>query len=150
MSTLGRLSLLGSTLVLVLVCSGGAQQPVPAVRHIPAATVSAAFEKGGTLLARDGRNYAISAGHRDAGGEAELHKFDADIFYVLQGTAMFVTGGAMVEPRQTSPEEVRGASIQGGDRRALAKGDVIVVPAGVPHWFSQVSGRFDYFVVKVR
>jgi len=26
---------------------------------------------------------------------------------------------------------------------------VIVVPAGVPHWFKEVRGSIDYYVVKV-
>jgi quercetin dioxygenase-like cupin family protein len=28
------------------------------------------------------------------------------------------------------------------------KGDVVVVPAGVPHWFKEVRGPFLYFVCK--
>jgi len=46
--------------------------------------------------------------------------------------------------------EIRGASISGGDERHLSKGDVIIVPHGVPHWFKQVDAPLTYYVVKVR
>ena len=48
------------------------------------------------------------------------------------------------------PDEIRGSSISGGETRQLAKGDVVIVPAGVPHWFKEVSNPFLYYVVKAR
>ncbi len=107
----------------------------------------AAFAKGQPLAESD--TYKVHASRRDAPGEAEVHARDIDIFYVLDGAATLVTGGTTVEGRTVAVDEVRGARIQGGTARALAKGDVIVIPAGVPHWFSEVNGTFLYYVVKV-
>jgi quercetin dioxygenase-like cupin family protein len=42
-----------------------------------------------------------------------------------------------------------GTDIKGGDTHHLSKGDVIVVPAGVPHWFKEVPHSVSYYVVKV-
>jgi glc operon protein GlcG len=56
----------------------------------------------------------------------------------------------MVEAKTTAPGEVRGSGIDGGDTQTLTKDDVIIVPAGVPHWFKDVQGIFFYFVVKVQ
>ena len=67
---------------------------------------------------------------------------------MLDGTATLVTGGAVVEPKTTEPGQVRGPQIQGGETRQLRRGDVVVVPAGVPHWFKEVPAPFLYFVVK--
>ena len=47
------------------------------------------------------------------------------------------------------PGEISGETITGGTPHKLVKGDVVVVPAGVPHWFNEVSGTFLYFVIKV-
>ena len=69
---------------------------------------------------------------------------------VRGGKATFVTGGNAVETKNIAADEIRGSSIQGGDTREIAEGDVIVVPNGVPHWFKQISGPFTYYVVKVR
>jgi len=56
----------------------------------------------------------------------------------------------VVEGKNTAADEVRGSSINGGNTRKIAKGDVIVVPAGTPHQFKEVSSPFLYYVVKVR
>jgi len=55
-----------------------------------------------------------------------------------------------VDGRPTAEDEIRGASIENGTTRHLAEGDVMVVPNGVPHWFSEVSAPLLYYVVKVR
>jgi glc operon protein GlcG len=98
----------------------------------------------------DGRNYMVHASHRDAAGMAEVHELDADIIYVLDGTATLITGGTAENLKPTAPNELRGSGIRGGETRRIAKGDVLIVPKGTPHWFQEVSGPFNYYVVKVR
>ena len=109
--------------------------------------VATAFAKGVPLL--ENGEYKIHASRRDAPGMAEVHVRDTDIVYVLEGSATLVTGGAVVSGRTTATDEIRGASIAGGDTRQLAKGDVVVVPNGTPHWFRDVKGPLLYYVVKV-
>jgi quercetin dioxygenase-like cupin family protein len=81
---------------------------------------------------------------------AEVHTLDADIIHVLDGTATFVTGGTVENGKSTSPGEIRGTAIRNGEERRIMKGDVLIVPAGTPHWFKDVPGPLDYYVVKVR
>jgi len=111
-----------------------------------------AFAKGSVLLddANGSRNYMVHASHRDGPGMAEVHGLDTDIIYVLNGTATIVTGGTITAPKTTAPNEIRGSGVDGGREQRLSRGAVLVVPSGVPHWFRQVDGAFDYFVVKVR
>jgi glc operon protein GlcG len=119
------------------------------VRYVPADQVAAAYrrgESGDTVVSGDA--YRVKASRRDAPGEPEIHLTEADIFYVLDGQATLVTGGELIEPRNLTPSEIRGSSIRGGTERQLAHGDVIAVPAGVPHWFKQVTAPFRYYVVK--
>jgi quercetin dioxygenase-like cupin family protein len=47
-------------------------------------------------------------------------------------------------------EEVRGGAIVGGETRHLKAGDVIIIPNGVPHAFTEVEPSFWYLNVKVR
>ena len=109
--------------------------------------------KPGTLVTAP--NLSILIAHRDGPGMVELHEKETDTIYVLGGSATFVTGGTMIGGSVTAPTrpneggQQRGSDIQGGDAHALVKGDVIVVPAGVPHWFKEVRGSIDYYVVKV-
>ncbi|PYV39252.1 MAG: hypothetical protein DMG09_09675, partial [Acidobacteria bacterium] len=55
--------------------------------------VAEAFAKGAVLF--DGSDkYMVHASRRDGPGMAEVHVRDADIIYVQEGSATFVTGGA--------------------------------------------------------
>jgi glc operon protein GlcG len=108
--------------------------------------VAAAFAKGEPLLEVPG--YKVHASRRDAPGVAEVHLFETDVFYVLEGEATLVTGGTVVDPAESEPGQIRGSAITGGVENHLAKGDVIVIPHHEPHWFKEVTAPFVYFVVK--
>jgi glc operon protein GlcG len=114
--------------------------------HIQREAVNAAFQRNGSLFETAG--FKVNASRRDGPGEAEVHEQDTDVFYVVKGTATFVAGGKLVDGKATGPGEVRGARLEGGEARQLAPGDVVVVPAGTPHWFQSVPGPFEYYVVK--
>jgi quercetin dioxygenase-like cupin family protein len=110
-------------------------------------SVSAKLAKGGQFLKTD--TYAVSASHRDKAGQVEVHDKETDIFYVTDGAATFLTGGTMTGVKDTSPGQHLGTDIRGGETHNLSKGDVMVVPAGMPHWFQKVPDHVSYFVVKV-
>jgi glc operon protein GlcG len=118
------------------------------VTFIDQQMVTTGFEKG-TVLASKG-NYLNHASHREMDGIAEIHTLDTDLIYMLEGSATFVTGGSVPDAKPTEPNELRGSAIVGGESRRIAKGDVVVVPAGVPHMFTKVQGPLNYYVVKVR
>ncbi|HXS78897.1 MAG TPA: cupin domain-containing protein [Gammaproteobacteria bacterium] len=103
--------------------------------------------KGGSLATAP--NLSITVAHRAEPGMVEVHDKETDTFYVLDGSATIVTGGTMVGGSVTGPGQHRGTDITGGQARRLAKGDVMVIPAGVPHWFKEVPSSIDYYVVKV-
>jgi mannose-6-phosphate isomerase-like protein (cupin superfamily) len=103
--------------------------------------------KGGTLVTAPDLTVLIS--HRASPGEVEIHDKETDTFYVLDGSATLVTGGTMVGGRVTAANQHRGKSITGGETHPLTKGDVVVIPAGIPHWFKEVPRSIDYYVVKV-
>ncbi len=108
--------------------------------------VDAAFAKDGTLTETSG--YKVNASRRDAPGQAEIHTRATDVIYVVEGSATFVTGGTAIDPKEIAPNEIRGRAIEGGEAHQIGKGDVVVVPAGLPHWFKEVRGPFLYFVCK--
>jgi mannose-6-phosphate isomerase-like protein (cupin superfamily) len=103
--------------------------------------------KGGSLTTAP--NLSITIAHRTEPGMVEVHDKETDTFYVLDGSATIVTGGTMVGGSVTGPGQHRGTDITGGQAQRLAKGDVMVIPAGVPHWFKEVPSSIDYYVVKV-
>ena len=95
-------------------------------------------------------NHLAMVGHREGDGEAEVHDVQADFFFVQGGEATLILGGEMVGGRTTAPGETRGPSIKGGQRHALAAGDVVHIPAKLPHQLLIPAGKnFTYFVIKV-
>ena len=106
------------------------------VTYVPHDKVSAVMAKGGSII--DDHGLVVLAQRRGA-GEVEWHEHTNHVFIIVEGEAMFVTGGTMVNPRNTDPGQIRAANVQGGQVHHLTKGDVITVPAKTPHWFKEVS-----------
>ena len=104
------------------------------------------FVKGGAL--GSGSDYSANIARRTGPGQVEVHDKETDIFYVVDGEATFVTGGRMIGGTLARPNQWLGTSIEGGETRQLKKGDFIVIPAGVPHWFKDVPQSVNYYVVK--
>jgi len=80
------------------------------------------------------------------------------IFLVLDGAGTLVTGGKLTNPTPLSSDDPdlklvgsgsRGKGIQNGQSRRINKGDVVVIPAGVPHGFSAIEKSITYEVVRV-
>lgn len=93
--------------------------------------------------------YTVTCSNRTGPGVVEIHIKETDVIYVLDGAATFVTGGTAQNVKKDNPLQPRGTDIQGGESHHLVKGDVIVVPAGQPHWFKEVPASVSYYVVKV-
>ncbi len=121
----------------------------PGVAFFDKERVKSSFEKGAVLFDNSSK-YMVHTSRRESAGMAEVHEKDADIIYVQDGSATFVTGGTVVEGKPTAPDEIRGKEITGGETRTISKGDVIIVPAGTPHWFKEVPAPITYYVVKAR
>jgi mannose-6-phosphate isomerase-like protein (cupin superfamily) len=107
--------------------------------------------KGGFETLADFGTHNIMLALRHGNGQAEWHEKMADVFVVRSGTATVVVGGEMVDGKTTAPGEMRGSSIRGGERQALAPGDAVHIPAKTPHQILMKDGdTFSYFVVKAQ
>jgi mannose-6-phosphate isomerase-like protein (cupin superfamily) len=109
--------------------------------------VEAALAKGGGLVTA--KDLLVMGAHRAEAGHVEMHEKETDVFYIVDGSATFVTGGKMIGGKLTKPGQWLGMDMQGGEVHHLSKGDVIVIPAGIPHWFKEVPHSVTYYVVKV-
>jgi len=87
---------------------------------------------------------------RNRSGGGELHQHFADLFFIVDGHATVASGGELVEARATAPGEIRGASVKGGCRQEVKAGDVVHIPAGMPHQMLVPDGEtVTYFVMKI-
>jgi mannose-6-phosphate isomerase-like protein (cupin superfamily) len=152
------------------------QQGAPATKPLPATYVSAADIQANLNAAPNaatnpqpnirvvdagGYNVAVGVIHRPQTppGVAAVHFKVSEIYHVMDGAGTLVTGGKMVnaKPRPADAISVRledgpgasGTGIEGGVSRKVKAGDVVIIPAGVPHWFSEIEGSITYVVMRV-
>ncbi len=136
------------TTLFALALSMSFAQGTASVTYVDHEKVATAIANGGALAS--GPDFAASMAKRTGPGQVEVHDKETDTFYILDGEATFVTGGTMVGGRVSRPNQQLGTSIEGGQTHHLSKGDVITVPAGIPHWFKEVTKpAITYYLVKI-
>ena len=110
----------------------------------------------------EGANVGIGVVYRAKGQSpagSSSHDVVTEVYQVIQGEGTLVTGGEIVNPQrrnnaselvgQVNGPGVSGTAIRGGVPHHLAKGDMIIIPAGTPHWFSEVQDNIVCTVVRV-
>jgi mannose-6-phosphate isomerase-like protein (cupin superfamily) len=107
-----------------------------------------AYDKAAPLA--DFGNHTAQMNHREKNGEVEIHQNWADVMVIESGEAMMAIGGTPVNAKTTAPGEIRAESATGAEKKALAPGDILNIPAGVPHQFLVPAGKqITYFAMKV-
>ena len=97
-----------------------------------------------------GTGYRVLISHRVEPGEVEVHLNMNDVFFMQQGHAAITIGGTVAGGRDSAPNERRGGTLTGGTVKRLAPGDMLFIPAGVPHITAPDGpGEIQYGVVKV-
>jgi len=88
------------------------------------------------------------------------HSQVTEVFYFLSGAGTLVTGGpgSKVENERPYPPDTEfvrlavgpstGGTFSGGDRRHVEAGDIVVVPAGVPHGFDDIADQVTYLSIR--
>ena len=106
-------------------------------------------------------NVAVGVLHRAAHARqtAISHTQVTEVYHIIDGSGMFVTGGDMTDPTPSPSDgttvkilvgpSTNGTGIRGGQSRHVGPGDVVVIPPGVAHWFSAVDSDMNYLVVRV-
>ncbi|MBY0493215.1 MAG: AraC family ligand binding domain-containing protein [Cyanobacteria bacterium] len=84
---------------------------------------------------------------------ALIHDYVTETYYIMSGSGMFVTGGSLGGAKPTDLNNVNAGMSQtgtriGGESRRVKPGDIIIVPAGTPHSFSELDGPIEYLVYR--
>ena len=137
-----------ATLVMAPRSAPAAENGIPGPTYMDSQRVLDNFDKKNANPLIPGDAYNVQTNKRTANGNIEIHEKETDIFYIMDGSATILVGGTALEPRQTRPGQMTAKDIQGGQAYNLKKGDVLVIPAGTPHWFKQVNGSINYLTVK--
>jgi mannose-6-phosphate isomerase-like protein (cupin superfamily) len=98
-----------------------------------------------TAPVKNADHYRINVVQRTKAQGAIAHPGFMEVHHIIDGSGTLVTGGVIVRPAGGAPGS---AIIQGGETRHVAKGDVVLVPAGGPHWYKEVEGTLTYLEVR--
>ena len=150
-------------LMVILSLAVQSQAPVPAgFEHWTAADLQTVNKTLAEKAATDSHHAAskqlsdypndlFMLAHREADGQVELHEIQADVFFVLSGSATLIVGGTLLNAETTAPHEKRNGTIRGGTRQKLSAGDVVRIPANMPHQLVLDGVKeFTYFVIKIK
>ncbi len=88
-----------------------------------------------------------------AEASALIHNDVTETYYILSGSGTMVTGGSLGTPKPTDLTRVNAGMSQtgtriGGESRKVKPGDIIIIPAGLPHSFSELDGPISYLVYR--
>jgi mannose-6-phosphate isomerase-like protein (cupin superfamily) len=102
----------------------------------------------------DGYRVSVAMLHRKtAETSALIHDRVTEIYQIIEGGGTIVTGGTLADAKPSDLTRLgagpsRTGTHQGGDSRKVGPKDVIIVPAGQPHRFSQLDGPISYLVYR--
>jgi mannose-6-phosphate isomerase-like protein (cupin superfamily) len=133
------------------------------LKRAPARAVNSVADQQVRAVDIGKAHVAIGVVYRDGvqaeGSAVAEHDLVSEVYYILDGTGTLVTGPDIVgwQARPATNTNVRllngpggnGASIRNGETHELKPGDVVVIPAGVGHWFTKVNGQLRYLMVRV-
>jgi mannose-6-phosphate isomerase-like protein (cupin superfamily) len=92
-----------------------------------------------------GEGFRVTIRRRTRLDVAIRHERRVEVYHILDGSATLVTGGQLRAPKKGANEgDLEGTGIESGVEQVVKKGAVVVIEAGVPHWFSKINGHIDY------
>src|SRR5437763_4405589 len=93
-----------------------------------------------TAPVKNADHYRINLVRRTTAAGAIAHPDGTEVHHIVGGGGTLVTGGTIMRPTTAGGRGSAGATIEGGVSRHVAKGDVVLIPAGTPHWYKDLDG----------
>ena len=178
MSCIRRLSLIlaiTTSIAYAQTSSNSPQQTTGSATHVPNSEIQAALAPLDTkpvadvvmrLIGINGEyNVGVSVVRRTkvdgkTPPDAVMHHEITEIYHVLEGNGILVTGGRIEGEKEFPPDSpvVRilvgptsfGTAIAGGARQRVGPGDVVIIPPNTPHGFGEIiSDHITYLIVRV-
>ena len=140
------------TLVVALACTAAlaAADAPPSAIYKTGTELTAALKAGQatpdmlTSEVQNNDHHRVNIVRRTKAAGAVAHEGFAELHHIVDGSGTLVTGGTMVRPTGGRGS----ATIQNGISRQVTKGDVVLIPSGMPHWYKDLDGTITYLEVR--
>lgn len=144
----------------VSVAAQQSSAPAAPATYVSAAELMEVLKKAGDVPAIDTtaktvpagpNNVLVNIGHRTKAGATMVgvaHANFTEVYHVIEGAGTVTTGGTFLNPEQPAGGNTRG-TIQNGVRRRITVGDVVVIPIGTPHTFSDIESTVVFLNIRV-
>lgn len=130
------------------------QAPTDTAADFPLAEIEAIIEdmddsQRATTRLLEGGSFNVNIRRLKNAESALMHPRTTDVYVIREGSGTLVTGGQIVDESGNPIDGQRGAAIRGGTERRIGAGDLVFIPAGVPHGIRDTDGitwfniRFD-------
>ena len=121
------------------------QAPTDNAADFPLAEIEATIKEmdaddRSTVRLVEGGSYNVNIRRLKGGETALMHPRTTDVYVVRDGSGTLVTGGQIVDANGQPVDGQRGAAIRGGSERVISAGDLVFIPAGVPHGIRDTEG----------
>jgi mannose-6-phosphate isomerase-like protein (cupin superfamily) len=87
------------------------------------------------------------------------HDLVSEVYHVIDGSATLVTGPDILDTKRRPADDRavlmlngpggNGSAIRNGATYQLKAGNVIVIPAGVGHWFTKIDDHIRYLMIRI-
>ncbi len=87
------------------------------------------------------------------------HDLVSEVYHIIDGSATLVTGPDITELKRRPADDravkllngpgANGSKILNGQTFQLKPGDVVVIPAGVGHWFTRIDDHIRYLMIRI-
>jgi mannose-6-phosphate isomerase-like protein (cupin superfamily) len=152
------------TLLLTLMLGTAAEQQPASGTVISAEEIAATLKQSiaNNVVDQPIKATEVPGGHKaslallrrtKAETSALIHDYVTEIYEIVEGSGTLVTGGSLDDAKATDLTRLNAGMSQtgvhkGGESRRVKAKDVIIVPAGMPHRFSELDGPITYLVYR--
>jgi mannose-6-phosphate isomerase-like protein (cupin superfamily) len=124
-------------------------------KFLTAAGLATALDKAAVSPTRKSAQLLVGTPHDvrldqlEAVNNSSIHPNFGELYIIRAGGGTLITGGTLINPNPPANGSILGTRIEGGEQTSVNAGDVVFIPHGVAHVFSDLKPSISYFIIRL-